>query len=117
MPAALVLKGIFKIPLLYDAHEYWPEASPDQLEFVKQFWQGLERRMVVHAAYRQTVSTGLAKLMSDEYGVPFECVPNCAPANQMLPFAARPTRPRGECHFLFQGTFSPHRGIDLLIKA
>ena len=117
LPAALVLKGIFKAPLLFDAHEYWPESSPKLLEFEKQFWQDMEKRLVAYTEYRQTVSYGLARLMSEQYGMHFECVPNCAPANQILPFTSRPARPKGECHFLYQGGFSVHRGIDLLIKA
>jgi glycosyltransferase involved in cell wall biosynthesis len=117
MPAALVLKGIFKAPLLFDAHEYWPESSTTQLEFERQFWQGLEKRLVPYTEYRQTVSPGLARLMSCEYGMPFECVPNCEPANRSLPFTPRRERAKGECYFLFQGGFSVHRGIDLLIKA
>ena len=117
LPAALVLKGTFKAPLLFDAHEYWPESSTTQLEFEKQFWQDMEKRLVAYTEYRQTVSSGLARLMSEQYGTHFECVPNCAPANQIRPFTSRPARPKGECHFLFQGGFAVHRGIDLLIKA
>jgi glycosyltransferase involved in cell wall biosynthesis len=117
MPAALVLKGLLGVPILYDAHEYWPEADVSSFEYEKQFWINLERRMVAHADHRQTVSPGLTALMSAQYGVPFENVPNCEPVDRLRPVIARPLREDGSCHFLFQGNFAPGRGIDLLIGA
>lgn len=117
MPAALVLKGYFGIPVFYDAHEYWPEADPSSFEYERQFWIALERRMTAHADHRQTVSPGLADLMSRQYGVPFETVPNCEPVDRLLPQRLREPRADGSCHFLFQGNFAVGRGIDLLIKA
>lgn len=117
MPAALVLKGIFGVPVFYDAHEYWPEADFARYEYETQFWIGLERRMVAHADYRQTISPGLTKYMTAQYGVSFEVVPNCEPADSLLPLIPRQPRADGMCHFLYQGRFAAGRGIDLLIQA
>jgi glycosyltransferase involved in cell wall biosynthesis len=117
LPAALVLKALLGVPLLYDAHEYWPESDLRQFEFEKQFWIALERRMVPHADQRQTVSPGLAALMGRQYGVPFDCVPNCEPVDRLLQRAAPAARASGEVHFLFQGNFAPGRGLDLLVQA
>jgi hypothetical protein len=64
LPSALVLGGAFGVPVIYDAHEYWPEARLSQLEFEGEFWRNFERRLVQHVDYRQTVSPGLAEHMS-----------------------------------------------------
>jgi hypothetical protein len=66
---------------------------------------------------RQTVSPSLAAFMSAQYGVPFTSVPNCEPADRLLPLKERRARRDGQCVFLFQGNFAPGRGIDLLIQA
>jgi hypothetical protein len=55
--------------------------------------------------------------MSRQYAVSFDYVPNCEPADRLLPARERPERPDGRCVFLFQGNFAPGRGIDLLIGA
>lgn len=116
LPAALVLKGLFKVPLFYDAHEYWPEADTNSYEYEKQFWVELERRMVSHTDYRQTVSPGLATIMTEQYHAPFETLPNCEILDSLLPLRQRAKRSDSTCHFLFQGNFAIHRGIDLLIR-
>jgi len=118
LAAALVLKGIMDIPVFYDAHEYWPEADVHSLEYEKQFWERMERRLVAHVDYCQTVSLGLAKLMSEQYQVPFECLPNCEPRGHLLLHESSEGKNTDEiCRFLFLGSFAVGRGIDLLIKA
>jgi glycosyltransferase involved in cell wall biosynthesis len=115
LPAALILKGLFNIPVLYDAHEYAPELDLAAPEFEKQFWGDIEKRLVRHADFRQTVSPMLAKIMSNEYGVVFDTVVNCEPAAK----AMEPREPTGadDCVFLFLGLFAAGRGINLLIEA
>jgi glycosyltransferase involved in cell wall biosynthesis len=114
---ALVLKGLFGIPVLYDAHEYWPEADVDSFEYEKEFWVSMERRLLLHTDLRQGVSPGIAGFMAAQYGVPFGYVPNCEPADRLLPSRRRESRADGSCVFLFQGNFATGRGIELLIQA
>ncbi|MES2984395.1 MAG: glycosyltransferase [Pseudomonadota bacterium] len=114
---ALLLKGMFNIPVFYDAHEYWPESDVFSLEFEKQFWVSIEGHLTPYADYRQTVSPDLADVMSDLYAIPFSATPNCEPRSGLLPFAPRTKTADADCIFLFQGGFSPGRGIDLLIEA
>lgn len=121
LPAALILKRLLQVPLLYDAHEYWPEADVAQLDFERQFWSDLERRLVVHVDAAQTVSSGLAQLMCAEYGRSFAVVPNAEPAAaHVAPDAARAARRRmrtdGEVHFLYQGSFASGRGLEELLR-
>jgi glycosyltransferase involved in cell wall biosynthesis len=117
LPVALILKGLFGVPIIYDAHEYWPEADVDSCEAERQFWIEIERRLVFHVDYCQTVSPGLASIMEAQYGVPFEVVPNCEPLARLGSVPTRQSSPTPECVFLFQGNFAPGRGIDLMIAA
>jgi glycosyltransferase involved in cell wall biosynthesis len=118
LPTALVLKGLFNIPIIYDAHEYWPEADVDSYAYETQFWQNMENRLIHHVDYCQTVSTGLARLMSEQYKKNFAVVPNCVPLKSIDLFKeeARKTSPT-QCRFIYQGIFAPERGLDLLIQA
>ncbi len=115
LPAALILKALFDVPVLYDAHEYMPEMNLAAPEFQKQFFAEIETRLVQHTDFRQTVSPGLASIMSQEYGVAFDTVPNCEPAASAL----EPDFTKGgdRCVFLFLGLFAAGRGINLLIDA
>ena len=115
LPAALILKGIFNVPVFYDAHEYWPEADVASFEFERHYWMEMERRLVGHADWRQTVSSGLAALMEENYGCTFEVVPNCEPLRSCAGDAHTTERIDNNCHFIFQGNFASARGLDLLI--
>ncbi len=116
LPGVLA-SGILGVPLFYDAHEYWPESDPDSQEFERLHWRRLERRLVKFAQYRHTVSDGIAKLLSEEYGVPFEVLPNAEPRDAGIGASEASLADGSECRFLFQGNFAPYRGIDLLISA
>lgn len=122
LPAALILKAVLGVKVLYDAHEYWAENDSRSEPFEIAFWQGIERRLAPHADVRQVVSPGLAKLLSEETGCAFDSVPNCAPlsviSQEPLPQGAAMTRPGGsKVRFLFQGLLSPGRGLEELLHA
>ena len=118
--AGVFLKERFKVPLIYDAHEFWPEADVDQAAFEHDFWVSLEKRLVSQVDYAQTVTPGLAAHMTRLYGVPVFCTPNAEPiASHLSSREGQETTHKigSECRFLFQGGFAPARGIDILIKA
>ena len=118
--AGMVLKERWGVPLIYDAHEFWPAADVEQEAFEHDFWVTLEGRLVRHVDYAQTVSPGLADHMARLYGVPFESVPNAEPLGSRVAEGQEKTRGEhtgSECRFLFQGGFANARGIDLLISA
>lgn len=116
LPAGLIIKGMYNVPLFYDAHEYWPEADLASFDFEKQFWTSMERRLVPYADYRQTVSKELADLMSERYGYPFAFAPNAEPKHSAVSLAGKEAISDPSCRFLYQGAFATGRGIDLLIK-
>ncbi len=119
---ALVLKALLGVPVIYEALEYWPEVDPAQEEFEEKFWRELESRLVRLVQHRGTVTPQLATLMQDKYGVEFYSVPNCIPLERDAESrCAAPPVPiletQKQVRFLFQGTFSPFRGLELLIRA
>jgi glycosyltransferase involved in cell wall biosynthesis len=120
LPAALILGGESKGPVVYDAHEYWPYSYHDFRHWETEFWSGLERALVKVAAIRVTVSPPLAALLSADYGCEFIAVPNCttvAGAAAVDVQARLRQRTGGETVFLYQGSFAPGRGIEHLISA
>lgn len=119
---ALILKGLFDIPVFYDAHEYWPEQDAASFEFEKQFWQDLEKKLLVQTDYCQTVSSTLAALMTEQYQKHFESVPNCIPLTDIPATDISPQANHDQLQkttvrrFIFQGGFAKGRGIELLIQ-
>ncbi|MGU3663357.1 hypothetical protein ACLBX9_04115 [Methylobacterium sp. A49B] len=91
------------------------ELVPQAHEFKWQFFSGLEPRLVAHAAARQTVSPGVAELMSADHGAQFDLV-NAAPDEDAG--VEPPAWLEAEtCIFLFRRSFETERGIDVLIDA
>lgn len=113
---SIILKDLFGVPVLYDAHEYWPEMDVRALEFEAEFWRSIEKRISKLTDSRVTVSNGIAKIMSEDYGNSYDIVPNCEPLSSRLEFKERGQQ-SGRIRFLFQGSFSAGRGIELLIDA
>ncbi|MDF1677678.1 MAG: glycosyltransferase family 4 protein [Legionellaceae bacterium] len=114
--AALILKGLFDIPVLYDAHEYWPEQDVASFEFEKQFWRDMEKQLLEQVDYCQTVSSTLAALMTSRYQKPFESVPNCIPLADVPNKSPNYAKDTEVCRFVFQGGFAKGRGIEHLIR-
>ncbi len=112
---ALILKDLMGVPVIYDTLEYWPEILSADSEAGQMFWKNLERRMVAFTDERSTVSSGLANIMGEYYDKPFLTVPNCVPYKDgVAPEHFRADD--GAVKFLFQGGFSPNRGIEALIQ-
>jgi len=112
---ALIIKAVYKIPVFYDAHEYWAESDINSFEFEKTYWIALEKRLVVHADYRQIVSPGLADLLGKQYDCSFSSLPNCEPVTSVVAPVKKPAEQK-KCFFVFQGGFSQGRGLDILIN-
>lgn len=125
LPAALILKSVLGVKVIYDAHEYWAENDARSEQFEIFFWQAIERRLVCHADRRQVVSPGLAKLLEKDTGCRFEIVPNCTPV-QFAGVAGKSDLSSGshgdptqaaKVRFLFQGLLTPGRGLEDLLNA
>jgi glycosyltransferase involved in cell wall biosynthesis len=121
LPAAVTLAEQFGVPLVYDAHEYWPYAFPKFQRWESEFWCGVEKSLIGRVALPLTVSPQLAAIMSDAYGVAFDCVPNCAPLGSEtgidLEAALAARAASEEVIFLYQGGIAPQRGLEKLVGA
>lgn len=113
--AARIARKLSGIEIFYEALEYWPEADPDSMQFEIDFWIGLERSLLSDVSYAQTVSPGLASLMSQLYARPFGYTPNATLRRDYLPPKSIDTVQNQKIRFYFHGNFSPHRGLEELI--
>lgn len=113
--AGVRLKTIWGVPLLYDTHEYWPQASLLHEPWEEFLLTRIERRLVRKADQVVTVSPPLAAHLERVYGVgPVLSVPNAEPARSApLPSGA----PGSHVRFLLQGQLAAGRGLELLLDA
>jgi glycosyltransferase involved in cell wall biosynthesis len=108
------LKKLWGMPLLYDSHEYWPQANLIHEAWEESLLTRLERRLIRQADQVVTVSPPLAAHIENVYGVDgVLSVPNAVP---------RGDRPRagtsdGPVRFLLQGQLAAGRGLELLLDA
>jgi glycosyltransferase involved in cell wall biosynthesis len=109
------LKTLWSVPLLYDAHEYWPQADLLQEPWAESLLTRVERRLIGKADQVVTVSPPLATHLECVYGiVGVLSVPNAGPEmDRPLPSRA----PDGRVRFLLQGQLMPGRGFELLLDA
>lgn len=99
--------------LVYDAHEYWPYSIAGFSKLEVYFWRGFERLLVRRVNTAVTVSTGLAKLMTEDYQKNFDVVPNASPRGPLT--AEHGASLHNGIRFIFQGIFAPGRGLEELI--
>ncbi len=114
---AVMLKRIYGCPVIYDSHEFWPQA-----ELLGQPWETrlltrIERVAIRRADVVITVSPPLARHLESLYNLRHVLsVPNAEPfRNDVSPSCAR--QPVWPVRFLLQGRVAPGRGIDSLLHA
>jgi glycosyltransferase involved in cell wall biosynthesis len=121
LPAGVALAQERCIPLIYDAHEYWPYSLPGSKPWQIRYWSELERTLLTHVTLPLTVSPPLAQVMTQHYGRSFGSVPNCAPLGSELAIdleeALAARAGYEEVVFLVQAGFVPERGFDKLVHA
>jgi glycosyltransferase involved in cell wall biosynthesis len=107
--------------LVYDMHEFYPYSDPSGRWLDITFFLMIERFLIRHADAVVTVNHLLADAIRLSYGLAeVHAVANAEPWTGPFP---RPVGTqmdqlaRGRCKFLFQGRFTPGRGIEELIGA
>ncbi|MDP4290067.1 MAG: glycosyltransferase [Bacteroidota bacterium] len=118
-----IVQKLKKIPLVYDAHEYF--TGVPELEtrpFVQKIWKKIERKIIPSIQYMVTVNDSIAALYNREYGVEPLVVRN-------IPLAPKPgacnrlTRedmglPEGKRIILLQGAgINVNRGAEEAVLA
>lgn len=112
----IILKQHFGAQLIYDAHEFWPEATPGFSEPEMTFWAEMENALLGLVDKAFTVSPQLAQFMTQRYKTPFLTLLNCEPIVEKI--SATTNRPdnTGKIIFLFQGNYAPGRGLEILLE-
>jgi glycosyltransferase involved in cell wall biosynthesis len=123
LPAAVALSRALRVPLVYDAHELYPEISTLSRR-EQRIWRFIEARLIGRATAVFTVCESIADEMSSRYRIDKPAVLlNCPPA--VASAARRPADglrraagvEPGVPLILYQGGFSPNRGLPELIRA
>ncbi|MGE3781340.1 MAG: glycosyltransferase family 4 protein [Alphaproteobacteria bacterium] len=118
----VIAKQRYGCHLVYDAHEFYPFSDPHGNWLDSGFFSVVERVLIRRADAVVTVNPPLAEAMRDAYGIDrVYAVPNAEPWVYDRSAPAAPSEidalARGRVKFLFQGRFTPGRGIDELIDA
>ncbi|MEE2566460.1 glycosyltransferase [Hyphobacterium marinum] len=118
--AAVLAKMAFGCRVIYDAHEYGPDAYilhtwPRSLFYV------YERLLMRHVDGAVTVSPPIADKFNRAYGgrPHFDVVPNASPLTEDLdhdPQFALDELARGRMRVLYQGGFAARRGLEEIIS-
>ena len=119
--AAVLIKRLHNCRVIYDAHEYGPDAyilhtTPRSVFFT------YERILMAHVDGAVTVSPPIANKFNEQYeGRPhFAVVPNASPLVENLSnnvHFALDELSRGRIRVLYQGGFAAHRGLEEVIAA
>ena len=121
LPAAVLLAKIKKIPLIYDAHEFYNGLEIFIRRKIRRFiWLQVEKWCIPKIDYLITVSEPLAQLYRDRFnpGCPVQVIRNLpvfetVSLEKQMPLIRR----EGERLILFHGHFRPGRGLMSLISA
>jgi glycosyltransferase involved in cell wall biosynthesis len=113
--AAVRLKRSWDVPILYDTHEYWPQADLVYESWEESMLTRIEGRLVLETDQVVTVSPPLAAHLERKYGLDgVLSVPNAVPRTTT---GAVERSPDPKLRFLLQGQLAAGRGIELLLQA
>jgi len=113
LPAGWLAARLKGLPVVYDAHEYFPE-SPELAgrPAKRRLWYAAERFLVPRTDAAYTVSDGIRELFLQRYGKDFRVIRNL-PVSVTVP-TPDPDRPP---YVLYQGALNAGRGLEGLIRA
>lgn len=114
---AVLLKRIYRCPVIYDSHEFWPEANLFAQKWQVNLAAFIEGNLIRHADVVITVSPQLARHLENQYGIKeVLSVPNAEPfTSSIAPSCDRPLS--SPLQFLLQGRVAPRQGIEELLEA
>lgn len=114
---------LFNKQIIFDSHEYFPEV-PELIgrDRVKNFWLGIEKRIVPNLKYCITVSPAIVVLFKDLYNVDFKLLRNLPTSKSVNIQDKKAERkklglPDSTFMIIYQGALNIGRGIELAIDA
>jgi glycosyltransferase involved in cell wall biosynthesis len=117
LPANFLSCKIRKKPLIFDAHEMFPE-TPEVIDrkVVKWVWTKIEDCIFPHLKQAYTVCQSIADIYNSRYKINMKVVRNIPLAGKTT--VANPTiYPEGKKVLLYQGAVNTGRGIEWIIDA
>ena len=118
LPANYVASKIRRKPLIFDAHEMFPEVPEvTNRKFVKKVWTKLEDWMFPHLKYCYTVCQSIADIYNERYGIEMQVVRNVPFATLSQPVREKTPAEDGKKVLLYQGAVNVGRGIEWVIDA
>jgi glycosyltransferase involved in cell wall biosynthesis len=118
LPANFLVSRIRRKPLVFDAHEMFPEVPEvtDRL-VVKAIWTKIEDIIFPKIRYSYTVCRSIADIYNRRYGMTMQIVRNIPPASVAIPLKDKPIDAKGKRIILYQGAVNIGRGIEYVIDA
>jgi glycosyltransferase involved in cell wall biosynthesis len=116
LEAAIKFKQLFGTPVIYDSHEFWPEADLRAANLQIMMMKSFERKLIRQADVVITVSPQIARLLEKLYKIKnVRSVPNAEPnIDHSINRNCEITYP---IRFLLQGQASPGRGIEEFLES
>lgn len=119
--AAAICGETKDMPVVFDAHEYWPYSYTDFQHWEIEFWSAMEGRLAALTDINIGVTPQLCKLMEHEYGVRFRNLPNAATIEEGNVEGLEDDFNRRQgtdpLRVLYQGCFAEGRGLEEVLHA
>jgi glycogen(starch) synthase len=120
LPAGWLLKQRLGIPLVYDAHEVYPEQLPDHMRTDRwhRFYTRLEEMLAPQSDGRLTVCDAIGHYFEQRYGAPGFVTLRNVPSLRLQPPREQVFAPRtGRRQLVYHGVYAPYRGLEEIIAA
>ncbi|GHT07596.1 glycosyl transferase [Bacteroidia bacterium] len=115
LPANYLAAKIRRKPLVFDAHEMFPEVPEvTQRKLVKAVWTKIEDWIFPHLKNTYTVCQSIADIYNRKYGINMQVVRNIPPAEQTT-YTQPAIDTQGKKILLYQGAVNVGRGIEWVI--
>ena len=117
--AAHMLHAIRGVPVVYDAHEVYPEqfAIGDRSETWHSFYTNLEKQLIGAALGRFTVCDSISEYFAAVYGAPGFVTTLNTPSLKHLPPESILDRRNVTPKLIYHGSYAAFRGLDEIVNA
>lgn len=117
LPASFIASRIRFKPLIFDAHELFPEVPELQgRRLVKKVWQTIEDFILPRLNKTVTVCDSIAEYYNKRYAIPMQVVRNVPYYREQLSPVALPVSSDKKI-ILYQGALNKGRGLEWVINA
>lgn len=116
LPANYLASRIRRKPLVFDAHEMFPEVPEvTNRKLVKAIWTSVEDWIFPKLKYAYTVCQSIADIYNHRYNMNMQVVRNI-PFAERKTFDYRPIDAKGKKVILYQGAVNVGRGIEQIME-